>query len=238
MTAATPIRCPVVLCRRENAYGTELCAGCRTPLSGYARLHTYPAHLFNRGLALAHEGRLTAARDCFAAVVLWCPTDTEARNALALTALHLGDPLEAHRHWMECLGRRPGDPKATRGLARLRELARVGGPGEGGDPAGGPGEPGGPDESGGPGEPGGSGESTEAAGPGEPDAPGVLKVAGAPEVPGEAAESDEPGGAATAAEPNKAAEPDEPAEPAEPGGRGGSVESGGAGVSGRFPGSG
>ncbi|WP_326720545.1 MULTISPECIES: hypothetical protein [unclassified Streptomyces] len=115
------VRCPVVLCREENAYGTEVCAGCRTPLSGYARLHTYPAYLFNQGLAAAREGRLAAARDCFAAVVHWCPGDTEARNALALAGLRLGDRSEAHRQWTEVLGRRPGDPKATWGLAQLAE---------------------------------------------------------------------------------------------------------------------
>ncbi|MFI0735051.1 tetratricopeptide repeat protein [Streptomyces sp. NPDC021225] len=130
MTATTRhVRCPVALCRKENTYGTEVCAGCGTPLSGYARLHTYPAHLFNRGLAAAREGRLTTARDCFAAVVLWCPGDTEARNALALAGLRLDDPDEAHRQWAEVLDRRPGDPKATRGLARLAELAALAEPG-------------------------------------------------------------------------------------------------------------
>ncbi|MFF1677250.1 tetratricopeptide repeat protein [Streptomyces sp. NPDC058256] len=117
------VRCPVVLCREENAYGAEVCAGCRTPLSGYARLHTYPAYLFNQGLAAAREGRLAAARDCFAAVVHWCPGDTEARNALALAGLRLGDRSEAHRQWTEVLDRRPGDPKATWGLAQLAEPA-------------------------------------------------------------------------------------------------------------------
>ncbi|WP_127358788.1 tetratricopeptide repeat protein [Actinacidiphila soli] len=127
MTAATTsVRCPVVLCGRENAYGTEACAGCRTPLSGYARLHVHPAYLFNRGLAAAREGRLTAARDCFAAVVLWCPGDTEARNALALAGLRLGDPGEAQRQWTEVLHRRPGDPKATTGLAGLGEVSEPG----------------------------------------------------------------------------------------------------------------
>ncbi|MFD5780572.1 hypothetical protein [Streptomyces sp. NPDC126933] len=126
MTAATmPVRCPVALCRKENAYGTEVCASCRTPLSGYARLHTYPAHLFNQGLAAAREGRLSTARDCFAAVVHWCPGDTEARNALALAGFRLGDRDEAHRQWTEVLDRRPGDPKAARGLARLAELAEL-----------------------------------------------------------------------------------------------------------------
>lgn len=113
------IRCPVILCRAENAYGAEVCAGCRTPLSGYARLHTFQAYLFNRGLAAARAGRLAAARDCFAAVVHWCPGDTEARNALALAGLRLGDRTEAHRQWTEVLDRRPGDPKAARGLAQL-----------------------------------------------------------------------------------------------------------------------
>ncbi|WP_329545367.1 tetratricopeptide repeat protein [Streptomyces sp. NBC_01356] len=129
------VRCPVVLCREENAYGTEVCAGCRTPLSGYARLHTYPAYLFNQGLAAAREGRLTAARDCFAAVVHWCPGDTEARNALALAGLRLGDRSEAHRQWTEVLGRRPDDPKATWGLAQLAEPSEPAVPAESSEPA-------------------------------------------------------------------------------------------------------
>ncbi|WP_405906556.1 MULTISPECIES: tetratricopeptide repeat protein [unclassified Streptomyces] len=129
------VRCPVVLCREENAYGAEVCAGCRTPLSGYARLHTYPAYLFNQGLAAAREGRLAAARDCFAAVVHWCPGDTEARNALALAGLRLGDRSEAHRQWTEVLGRRPGDPKATWGLAQLAEPLEPAEPAESAEPA-------------------------------------------------------------------------------------------------------
>ncbi|WP_200308012.1 tetratricopeptide repeat protein [Streptomyces adelaidensis] len=144
MTAATTtVRCPVPLCRRDNTYGAEACAGCGTPLSGYARLHARPAHLFNRGLTAAREGRLAAARDCFAAVVHWCPGDTEARNALALAGLALGDPDEARRQWTEVLDRRPDDPKAARGLARLAEPAEPGGaagtPDEVSEPGPGPG---------------------------------------------------------------------------------------------------
>ncbi|MBO0913165.1 tetratricopeptide repeat protein [Streptomyces laculatispora] len=130
------VRCPVLLCREENAYGAEVCGGCRTPLSGYARLHIYPAYLFNQGLAAARAGRLAAARDCFAAVVHWCPGDTEARNALALAGLRLGDRSEAYRQWTEVLDRRPGDPKAAQGLARLAEQAEAGGSSVPGDVSG------------------------------------------------------------------------------------------------------
>ncbi|MEV7426075.1 MULTISPECIES: tetratricopeptide repeat protein [unclassified Streptomyces] len=145
MTAATTgVRCPVALCRRENVYGAEVCAGCRTPLSGYARLHAHPAYLFNRGLAAAREGRIAAARDCFAAVVHWCPGDTEARNALALAGLRLGDSDEARRQWTEVLERRPDDPKATRGLTELAPSGGSDGAGgsdgvSGAETAGGPG---------------------------------------------------------------------------------------------------
>ncbi|QFR01155.1 hypothetical protein F9278_38820 [Streptomyces phaeolivaceus] len=130
-SASAGVPCPVVLCRRENAYGAEFCAGCRTPLSGYARLYAHPALLFNRGLAAAREGRLSAARDCFAAVVHWCPADTEARNALALACLGLADHDEARRQWTEVLSRRPADPKADRGLAHLARRAGVSGSGAG-----------------------------------------------------------------------------------------------------------
>ncbi|MDT0341981.1 tetratricopeptide repeat protein [Streptomyces litchfieldiae] len=111
--------CPVPLCRTDNAYEATDCGGCGTPLFGYARLHAYPAFLFNQGLAAAREDRLPAARDCFAAVVHWCPGDTEARNALALACLRLGDPEEARRQWAEVLDRRPDDDKARRGLSLL-----------------------------------------------------------------------------------------------------------------------
>jgi Flp pilus assembly protein TadD len=79
-------------------------------LSGHA------ARLFNDGLAAARENRLPAARDLFAAVVYWCPLDVEARNALALALLMLGDDAGARGQWTQVLALRPGDPLAARGL--------------------------------------------------------------------------------------------------------------------------
>lgn len=132
--ATTTVHCPVALCRHENPHSAESCARCRTPLAGYARLRAHPAYLFNRGLAAAREARFATARDCFAAVVLWCPTDTDARNALALACLHLGDPAEARKQWTEVLRRRPDDPKATTWLTRYAGPADPGGPGRPGGP--------------------------------------------------------------------------------------------------------
>ncbi|GAB2917917.1 hypothetical protein GCM10022245_60150 [Streptomyces mayteni] len=116
-TQETAIPCPVPLCRGANSLQTPACTTCGTPLFGYAHLTAYPAHLFNQGLAAAREDRLEAARDCFAAVVLWCPGDHEARNALALAAFRLGDREGARQHWATVLADRPDDRKAKDGLS-------------------------------------------------------------------------------------------------------------------------
>ncbi|MEV6591036.1 hypothetical protein [Streptomyces acidicola] len=113
------LTCPLPRCRLENAGDAEVCTGCGIPLQGYARLRGHPARLFNRGLAEARGDRLTVARDCFAAVVHWCPDDTEARNALALASSQLNDVDEARRQWKLVLEQRPRDPKAIRGLSLL-----------------------------------------------------------------------------------------------------------------------
>jgi Flp pilus assembly protein TadD len=51
-------------------------------------------------------------------VVHWCPHDLEARNALALALLHLGDRPAAQHQWTQVLHRRPSDPLATAGLTQ------------------------------------------------------------------------------------------------------------------------
>jgi TolA-binding protein len=115
------VRCPLPRCGAENAFEAESCAGCGTPVRGYARLSAHASYLFNQGLAAARERRFTAAREHFAAVVHWCPADTEARNALALAAFELGDTDEARRQWERVRDRRPDDPLAGRGLSRIAE---------------------------------------------------------------------------------------------------------------------
>jgi cytochrome c-type biogenesis protein CcmH/NrfG len=113
------VRCPLADCDAENAADADLCVRCGTPLRHYARLAGYADQLFNRGLAAAAAGDLSAARDLFAAVVHWCPFDVEARNALALACFRLADHTAARAHWTAVLDRRPDDQLATRGLARL-----------------------------------------------------------------------------------------------------------------------
>ncbi|RFS86990.1 hypothetical protein D0T12_01660 [Actinomadura spongiicola] len=115
------IPCPMARCRADNPFDADECERCGTPVRGHARLTAYTAYLFNRGLAAARAGRLTVARDHFAAVVHWCPTDTEARNALALAGYRLGDVTEARRHWELVCERRPDDPLARRGLSLVVE---------------------------------------------------------------------------------------------------------------------
>src|SRR5947209_14725003 len=113
------LTCPGGTCRADNDAQAEVCVRCGTPLRGYARLSTYPAHLFNLGLSAAREGQVARARDLFAAVVYWCPMDLEARNALAMASYALGDATEARHHWETVLARFPADALATRGLAEL-----------------------------------------------------------------------------------------------------------------------
>ena len=113
------LTCPSTLCRTDNDPRAEACSRCGSPLRGYARLVTHPAQLFNQGLAAAREGQLTRARDLFAAVVHWCPLDLEARNALALACLVLGDQAEARVHWGVVLARAPTDTLAKQGTAVL-----------------------------------------------------------------------------------------------------------------------
>jgi hypothetical protein len=113
------VRCPLPRCGAENPLDADRCSRCGLPVRGYATLSTYAAYLFNQGLGAAREGRLGRAREYFAAVVHWCPADTEARNALALAAFQLGDPDEARQQWDLVRQRRPGDRLANRGLSRV-----------------------------------------------------------------------------------------------------------------------
>ncbi|MFI6516486.1 hypothetical protein ACIBF1_13085 [Spirillospora sp. NPDC050679] len=122
--AGLAVRCPDPRCGTGNPYDAEDCAGCGAPVRAYGRLTAYAAHLFNRGLAAAREGRTAEARDLFAAVVHWCPADVEARNALALAGLRLGDADGARRQWELVLARRPGDPLAEKGLSLLAAAPR------------------------------------------------------------------------------------------------------------------
>ena len=85
------------------------------------RLSIYPTQLFNRGLAEARNGRMSLARDLFAAVVYWCPKDTEARNALAMACLALGDRTEAEHHWNVIQEQSTRDIVAQQGLMILSQ---------------------------------------------------------------------------------------------------------------------
>lgn len=133
-----PIICPIASCETANEPDAELCRGCGVPLAGYVRMLRHPAALFNRGLQAARGGDSAAARELFAAVVLWYPHDNEARNAHALACLDCGDRQAARRGWEQVLRRAPRDPLATRGLAALRRrrkspsTTRAGGKGKGG----------------------------------------------------------------------------------------------------------
>jgi hypothetical protein len=115
---AVTVKCPFPRCGAENDYDAAECGRCGAPVRSYALLSGYSAHLFNRGLAAAREDRLAEAHGYFAAVVHWCPSDIEARNALALACHALGHSGEARDAWEEVLRRRPGDRLAGLGLTR------------------------------------------------------------------------------------------------------------------------
>jgi len=111
--------CPVSFCRAVNDVHTEECKRCGIPLRAYARLALYPAHLFNSGLDAARQGNMKRAREFFAAVVHWCPMDSEARNALAMACFGEGDFAEARYHWETVLTQFTSDPIARRGLDEI-----------------------------------------------------------------------------------------------------------------------
>lgn len=108
--------CPIGSCRAENDWQAEACVCCGIPLQGYKRLLVYPSQLFNTALTEARRGQLRRARDLFAALVHWYPIDIEARNALAMACLALGDRVEARSLWETVLAQSPNDPLAQRGL--------------------------------------------------------------------------------------------------------------------------
>lgn len=122
------VACPESLCRAENDARNERCSRCDTPLRGYVKLLNHRNHLFNQGLALARSGEFAPARDAFAAIVAWCPTDTEARNALALACFSQRDEPAARQHWQKVLEQSPNDKAAHAGLAALQVSETAPGP--------------------------------------------------------------------------------------------------------------
>jgi Flp pilus assembly protein TadD len=115
------IACPIATCRTENDMQVEICISCGTPIRSYIRALVYPDHLFNEGLASAHQGKMTLARDLFASVIHWRPTDKEARHALAMAHLALGNKADAQFQWETILKQFPDDTLARRGLLALKK---------------------------------------------------------------------------------------------------------------------
>jgi len=118
------LTCPATRCRAPLDSAVDACPRCGTPLLSYARLAAHPATLFNRGLAAARGGRMREARDLFAAVVHWCPLDSEARNAYALACLRSGDKAQARKAWEAVLEASPRDAVALKGVQLLAAPAR------------------------------------------------------------------------------------------------------------------
>ena len=114
--------CPVSTCHADNDVRAETCIACGVSLREYFRLSAYPAQLFNQGLAAARAGRFAQARDLFAAVISWCPTDVTARNAFAAACLELHDLDEARRQWETVVASSPADPLATKGLTIIANM--------------------------------------------------------------------------------------------------------------------
>lgn len=112
------LECPLQ-CGVTNEADADRCAGCGSPLHNHNRVVAYAAQLFNQGLVAARAGKLSQARELFAAVVHWRPQDREARNALALASFELGDQARARYHWSRLLAQRPSDSFAATGLRLL-----------------------------------------------------------------------------------------------------------------------
>ena len=110
------ITCPESSCRAENDALNMCCVRCETPLQSYVKLLNRQHQLFNRGLMLAIEKKYAQARDAFAAVVEWCPNDTEARSALAMACYALDDLEQARFHWNKVLLQSKNDLTASEGL--------------------------------------------------------------------------------------------------------------------------
>jgi Tfp pilus assembly protein PilF len=120
-TSIKQLVCPSGTCQIQNPYTAETCQRCGLPLRGFARVSSFPNLLFNMGLAKARENQLQAARDLFAAVVYWCPKDSEARNAYAMSCFALGDHETARSNWEKVLKQSPTDAIAKRGLVAIDE---------------------------------------------------------------------------------------------------------------------
>ena len=118
------LQCPISSCLADNEWEAEYCIRCGVSLRSYAQFLRYPSLLFNQGLVAARAGQVGRARDCFAAVVYWCPNDLEARDALALACHTLGDVTEAEVQWEAVLARSPSDMLATQGLSALTPAKR------------------------------------------------------------------------------------------------------------------
>jgi|SRR5579859_1128894 len=116
------IPCPTSTCFAENDVEAEVCGRCGVVLRPYINLLLYPAQLFNQGLQEARAGSFARARDLFAAVVYWCPSDKNARNALAAACFELRDLVEAGRQWEIVLFSSPTDVFARQGLAAIASL--------------------------------------------------------------------------------------------------------------------
>jgi Flp pilus assembly protein TadD len=114
------IVCPGGTCRTENEADAEVCVQCSLPLKTYSRMMIYPAQLFNEGLSQASKGNFARARDLFAAIVYWCPMDMEARNALAMSYVALGDEAGASLQWETLLEKSPADSLARQCLTLLK----------------------------------------------------------------------------------------------------------------------
>ncbi|GHO65074.1 hypothetical protein KSC_039660 [Ktedonobacter sp. SOSP1-52] len=118
------IICPAENCRTANDPDAEKCIHCGTRIKEYIHIITHQAQLFNEGVTYAHKGDLSRARDLFAAVVYWYPQDIEARAALAMACISVGDLKEAYRHWELILEQAPENTLAQQNIVVLRRCLK------------------------------------------------------------------------------------------------------------------
>ena len=109
------ITCPLTTCGAENDCPVTTCTSCGSDLRAYAVALRFADLCFNRGLELAQEGDLQAARREFDACLRFRPDDEEAKLLLAKTYRATGDKNTARRIWEHL--------QATSPAAEIREEA-------------------------------------------------------------------------------------------------------------------
>jgi len=83
------VKCPYCSCLLPS--GETICPACQEDLSALVKLAYQYVILYNEGLVLARQGRLTAARDSLLQSMALAPEFAPSHIVLAKVYVHLGD---------------------------------------------------------------------------------------------------------------------------------------------------